>query len=88
MTKKQEALLDNYRRATATKLADVYKSWSAAKERGWNYCENLRAQLGGYGVRVPSANTFQFTYAFRFMLNGQEWLCYCTASNDYKFCIE
>lgn len=88
MTKKQLGMLESYRRATAEELSDVYTRWSNAKERAWDYCESLRQDLNGYDARIPSANTFQFTYAFKYVEEGKLYLCYVTAANESRFCIE
>lgn len=90
MTKKQEGMLKSYKRATATDLWQVYDSWSQAKANALDYCHDLQRRLDGYDGRICSANTYQFTYAFRYVDvdTGHMCLCYCTAANDYKFAID
>lgn len=90
MTKKQEAMLQAYERATATELHDVYGRFSKAKVNAMEYCKALQRRLQGYGGKICSANTYQFTYAFKYpdFDTGKTCLCYCTAVNDYKFPID
>lgn len=94
MTKKQEGMLYSYNRSSATELWHVYDNYSRAKENAMDYCRNLQYKLNGYDGRVTGANCFHFTYAFRFEHVNEEtgaceeWLCYCTYANDYKFKIK
>ena len=87
MTKKQMAMVDAYNRTNARALDDVYGSYSAAKKEAYSYCRGLQYKMKGYDGRIPSANSFAFTYAFRYKENGDEYMCYCTSCNDYKFKI-
>ena len=90
MTKKQEGMLRAYENATATELWQVYGIYSQAKVNALRYCRELQARLNGHDGRICSANTFQFTYAFKYedFDTGHMCLCYCTAANDYKFAID
>ena len=88
MTKKQEQLLDNYNRASATELRQVYNSWSDKKERAFKECIEKMSAYEGYDGRICSANTWMFTYAFKYRDGyGHTCLCYITPSTDYEFII-
>ena len=86
MTKAQAGLYSTYQRATATDLYQVYGRYSHAKEQAMQYCRRLQAEANGYDGRICSANSFQFSYAFRYEdANGQECLCYITKAHDRRF---
>ena len=88
MTKMQARFLENYRRATATELCHVYKSFSSAKTSAWVYCKNLCKELNGWGMKICSHNAQIFTVGFLFMKDGKEHLCYITPNHGYKFPVE
>jgi len=88
MTKKQQAMVDSYRKATATSLREVYFSWSMKKEQAFDRCRAIQYELSGHDGRICSANSYQFTYAFLYEKDGKQYMCYRTATNDYRFCIE
>lgn len=86
MTLYQRGLYSNYQRATATELWQVYGRHSAAKDEAMQYCRRLQSEMEGYDGRICSANTFSFTYAFRYKdADGQECLCYITKAQDRRF---
>lgn len=89
MTKKERAMLSAYRGATATELYHVYDSCSKAKRDAFEQCRAIQCDWNGYDGKIVSANTWQFTYAFRYKTaDGNEWLHYETANNTYDFPIE
>lgn len=88
MTQAQEKMLWNYKRSTAKELWHVYGTWSAEKAQAFQNCNVDRMNLDGYDARICSANSWQFTYAFRYMLDGVEHLRYHTARNVYDFELE
>ena len=89
MTKANKGYYENYKRATATALYDVYGTYSAAKARGYAYCRELQYNMGGYDGRICSANTFQFTYAFQYVNEtGKKCLAYITARHNRFFEID
>lgn len=89
MTQKQLEMLNSYNRADNNgELWEVYGSFSHNKAKALNYCKELQAQRNGYDPRIPSANSFIFTYAFRFIdEDGDEALAYITPSHDRFFKI-
>lgn len=59
-------ITEQYERATATRLSDVYGRYSDAKQRAFDYCQRLKREHNGYDMRILSHNTFVFTAAFLF----------------------
>ena len=89
MTKANARLYENYKRATASELWEVYGRHSRAKEQAMEYCRELQYNMNGWGGRICSANTFQFSYAFRYTNeSGKECLAYITRDNNRYFEIE
>lgn len=94
MNKNQTGMYHSYLRSSATELWQVYDNYSTAKARGMEYCKNLQRELNGYDGRITGHSCHFFSYAFRFEHVNEEtgvceeWLCYCTHANDYKFKIK
>ena len=89
MNKFQRGLYSNYLRATATELSQVYGSHSAAKDAAMGYCRRLQSEMDGRDGRICSANSFSFTYAFRYTdVDGRECLCYISKAYDRKFPLD
>ena len=88
MTKKQNVMYENYKRATATKLSDVYSSFSRAKMRVYEWCCRQYIMMNGRQPRITSANTYSFTFAFQYLKDGKNWLHVETSKNTYDFEIE
>lgn len=88
MTKKEFGMLTEYNRMTAEYLYQVYDRCSAAKMEAWEACRKLQADINGYAARIRKCGSYFFTYAFKYVENGREHLCYMTGRNVYKFAIE
>lgn len=93
MTKKQERLLNQYQQSInfygfRTSLLEVYSSFSLEKANALRNCIQRRLEVDGYGATIVSASSHFFTYAYKFIQDGKEWLCFETHANTYKFCIE
>lgn len=93
MTKKQRQMLSAYLNADCRDLDDAYGRYIREKERAYALCEQKRERLNGYSPRIPSHNTFQFTYAFIFeRVNDKTgvveiWMDYETAAHSYEFML-
>ena len=86
MTKAQERMYESYKRATATELSEVYGRYSTAKAQAMQYCKELQSNLNGFSGRICSANTFQFSYAFRYVNeSGRDCLAYITRDHNRYF---
>jgi hypothetical protein len=88
MTKKNNAMVVEYNRMTAEYLYQIYTTCSAAKMQAYEQCKALQKEMGGYAARVRKCGSSFFTYAFKYMENGKEHLCYMTGRNIYKFALE
>ena len=64
--KRAKQITEQYERATATRLSDVYGRCSEAKQRAFNYCHRLMQEYNGDDMKILSHNTFVFTAAFLF----------------------
>ena len=47
-------------------LSDVYDSWSAAKERAYDYCRRMYADLDGWNFCISGSNSMAFSVMFDF----------------------
>lgn len=82
------AYLQRYNASTATELHHVYGSYSAAKQRGMDYCKRKAAAIGSGSVRIISHNTMQFTVAFPCIIDGVKCIAVETAHNSYLYPVE
>ena len=88
MTKKEQGFKQNYDRATARELWQVYDSFSRKKARALDHCREAQYMLNGYDGRICSACCNFFTYAFRYRdAEGKERLQYHTHANVYDFAL-
>ena len=87
MKKNLESQYRTYLKSTATELNHVYGRYSSAKESAMNYCKNRMNELNGYGMRILSANTFQFTVGFLYTdeTTGKKMFDVETARNSYQW---
>ena len=85
MTKKQNAMYENYKCAHATHIDQLYGNFSSAKLRAYEYCSTDCVNHRGYDFRVFGANSCFFSAAFRYMKDGVEHLRYHTYANVYDF---
>jgi len=87
MTKKNRAMYEAYMRATDRRLEDAYGRASERKRAAFRSCVRTLEEMQGYDGRIVSHNTFRFSYAFRYMQDGEERIRYITADNNYDFAI-
>lgn len=87
MTKKQQAIIDNYKRATACGLDDVYANYSVFKARAEKQILDEMESVGGWGYKITGANsnTFSCAYLKQNEANGQIEIVYHTAQNKRVF---
>ena len=88
MTKAKQAMLDNYKRATATTLNEVYSTYSHAKHRAYMAIAALCVEMGGRRLRVFNANTYSFCMAFVYKKDDLFFLHYETSSKVYDFQLD
>lgn len=82
-TQKAQAFINSYNRATGTTLSDIYSSYSSAKAQAERDCRERMEQLGGYGFRMMSGNSFSFTCGYR----TDDTLYVETSSNTYEITL-
>lgn len=87
--KRMKDIYNNYQRATARTLYDVYDSFSQAKAKAFDYCQKLQADHNGKDGRIIGANGFKFSYGFTYKDEQQKThFVYITASNDLDAVID
>ena len=87
MTKAQQQIINNYKRATATSINDVYKTASVYKYRAEKAILGEMEGVGGWGYRILGANRMQFSCAYlkTNKEDGQIEIVYYTAQNKRIF---
>ena len=85
MTKKQQALWEQYKRANKRGLHECYYNPSSAKCLAYNAIAALCWELDGWDIRIPSYNTMMFTMAFLYNKDGKTMLHYETHKNTWDF---
>ena len=88
MTKQNEGLYNNYCNTNYATIWEAYDRPSYNKERAYEWCMDDARKHDGYDIRIPTRNTFHFTFAFRYMADGKERLRYHTPMNVYDFELE
>lgn len=87
MTKKNEVLYNNYKRAEITTLSEAYKNPSIYKTRAYEAIIGEMRELGGINPRITSNNCQFFSMAFEYPCpkTGILRLRYYTGRNVYDF---
>ena len=68
-------------------LWDCYTNYSRNKEQAFKRCEELCDSLKGWGLRILSYNTMQFTVGFLFMDTQTGVIRFAYITRDYdRFC--
>ena len=66
----QKRMANNYlaqwKQSSDTQLSDVYGRYSKAKEKAFDYCQELYYELDGKGFRIITHNLNIFTAGFSF----------------------
>lgn len=71
-----------------TTLFDVYPSGCSAKKHGaFDYCLKMKDAFDGRAGRIASHSGWEFTYDFKFMWHGDEYLMHITKSYNRAFKI-
>ena len=87
MTKQQQTLLANYRRADKTSVCEAYKNPSISKVFAEVRILNEMDKNNGHDYVVTSANCQLFSCAYLYEKDNQQRLRYHTAYNVYDFAI-
>lgn len=85
MTKKQQGLWEQYKRAYKTNLYQCYANPSVAKRAAYRNIQTKCFLLHGWDIRIPSYNTMMFTMAFLYKKDGKTMLHYETPNNTWDF---
>ena len=90
MTKKEQAMYEQYLKSTNYFLDDVYKNPSWNKKRAFRYVfDSDIATYHAFDFRVCSANTFSFSMACKYVTDDNKLrLRYHTRDNVYDFEID
>lgn len=87
MTKKQEQLLNNYKRATLTELYQCYANPSQAKRNAYVCCRGKCYGMGGFGFKICGYNCTMFSVGWLYPNpeTGVIMLHYETYRNTWDF---
>ena len=88
MTKKEQSLYKTFLRSTAYALEHVYTNCSAEKHAIYRACCKRAQSLNAEKIRIPTANSMSFTFAFLYEKEGKKRLQYITKWNTYDFEID
>jgi hypothetical protein len=86
MTKKQQAIINNYNKSMAYCLDDVYATYSVFKARAEKQILNEMESVGGWGYKITGANSNTFSCAYLMTdADGVVKIVYHTAQNKRVF---
>ena len=69
-------------------LDEAYGNYSAAKQRAWNYCENLMKEYDGRGLMILGHNCMTFSVGFVGYIDGLKHFFYITRDHDRALPLE
>ena len=72
-----------YLNSTSTSLFECYQKPSKEKLQIWEDIKLTCHADKGHGLKIISANSYQFTAAYLFELNGEEYLKYFTRNETF-----
>ena len=78
MTKRQESIIERYRKSNYDELYKCYGRVSTEKIKAWERCKALCASHDGSGLRVIGHGSWQFSAGFKCEKDGKKVLCYIT----------
>ena len=83
----REDMREAYRSSGCDDIWRAYTRPSEKKFRAYQHCLELQALMDGYDGRITRANSYRFSFAFRYMNkeDGKEHLFYITRANQYDF---
>ena len=88
-TKQAKRFIEEYQESTNTTLYGWYTTFSAKKQKAFEKCKTVARECNGYGLKIISANTSFFTFAFMCddvnITTGEieNMLCIITKANNY-----
>ena len=82
MTKRNQGIVKSYERSEKSNLNQCYGRFSKAKADAWEYCKELCKSKDGSGLKILSANVYQFTAGFKYEENGKQYLMYISKSEN------
>lgn len=87
MTKRQQQIINTYNNSNMYSLSDAYNAYSFYKTRAEQSILNEMQNNGGWGYKVLSANSFQFScgYLKTDENDGNIKIVYHTANNKLTF---
>lgn len=87
MTKRQQQIINNYKKSNNYSLDDVYTNYSVYKARAERQILNDMATDNGWGYRILGANSCAFSCAYLRTNkdDGQVEIVYHTAQNKKVF---
>ena len=89
MTKKQQQMFKAVHDSEYCNLYDVYKSFSDAKRRAYDYCIYEMHRKNGFYFRITDANCNFFCCGFLYYDENKRLHCrYYTGRNTYDFIAE
>ena len=81
--KKARTMYEKWLSSSDYELYDVYRSYSGAKARAFEYCRERERELNSLNGVIASHSIMMFTYAFTCSYEGVEYLIYITPSHDF-----
>lgn len=83
-TKKAQGFVDAYVLSTTYRVRDAYSTkCSSSKQNAEDAILGNMRKVDGWGYRVCSSNSFNFTCGYWVVLDGVECLIYETSTNTY-----
>lgn len=88
ITKDDIAKVDRYLDSSCTDIFNAYGKVGKEKRKAWNTCKEKQEMYDGYDLRITGHNSYTFSCAFKYKINGKEYLYYMTKGGDYDISMD
>lgn len=89
MTKRNESIINRYKKASATDVKDVYTKPSKLKLDKCKECRQKMVDMNGEGFRILGANSYTFSAAFKYKnQDGKNILVFITKDSTTEIEME
>ena len=82
-TQREIDMVERYYDADDTDIYDAYARPSKTMRDAYNKCIKMKVNMDGTDFRITGHSSYTFSCAFRYKVDGVEWLRYITKSNTY-----
>ena len=88
ITKDEIAKVERYLDASCSDIFDAYGKVGKGKRDAYKTCKEKQEMYDGYDFRITGNNRYTFSCAFKYKIDGVEYLYYMTKGGDYDISLD